>query len=204
MHKLSPITALGNQSGHSVEIGPITLSEIADFSIVSVAARLGHESNCDDILTDLQSNSHAENGRINPTEELTVFGIGQDQWLVTDPVDIQEDLTIRLKGMFKQTASITEQSGAWACFDLSGPNLHFVLERLCPINFAKLNPGAAVRTQIDHIGCFVTYYERPIDFLRFLGPTSFARSLHEAISVAARSVESQNHASEALGPDFIS
>lgn len=192
MHKLSPITALGNESGHSVEIGPFTLSEIAGLSIASVAARLGHESKCDDILAELQSNSRVETGRINPHDELTVFGIGQDQWMVTDPVDMQDDLTIRLKSLFKQSASITEQSGAWACFDLSGPNLHFVLERLCPINFAKLNPGAAARTQIDHIGSFVTYYERPIDFLRFLGPASFAQSLYEAISVAARSVEAQN------------
>jgi len=97
-----------------------------------------------------------------------------------------EDIAAKLKAALKDTASVTEQTDAWCCFDLSGKGIAAVMELLCPINMRALASGDATRTTIHHLGCFVICGD-PDGFLRILGPRASAGSLHHAILTAMRS-----------------
>jgi sarcosine oxidase subunit gamma len=103
--------------------------------------------------------------------------------MVGAPFETHEDLAERLKHRFGPTASITEQTDAWCCFDLRGDGMEAVLELCCNLNIRAMKTGDATRTSIHHLGCFVLRRD-PADWVRILGPRSSATSLHNALKTA--------------------
>ena len=96
-----------------------------------------------------------------------------------------EEIADTLVSVANGSASVPEQSDAWCRFDLEGDRLADVLERVCPINFREFEGGDAVRTSIEHVGCFVLCFSK--DRISVLGPRSFAGSLHHALVTAIKS-----------------
>lgn len=183
MHDLQPITPLGDSTPRVDHIGAITLSEIVDTALASVAARLGQDEQTRALLADLL-------GAPAPAPGRAVFGApgafwsGPDQWMIeADNEALATDLAARAKGC----ASITEQNGAWCRFDLTGSGLADVFERLCPIDVRSMHGGEASRSTIEHLGCFVIC--RTPEHFSVLGPRSSAGSLHHALLAAIRSVQ---------------
>lgn len=187
MHDLTAITALGGHSQRVDTFGDFTLRENDGLALASVHARLGHETACRKHLADMFDGNIPEVGKAVLRDPEAVFWTGPDQWMVGAPYTTHEDLAAQLKARFGTSASITEQSDAWACFDLQSANMEPVMELLCPINIREMQTGDVQRTSIHHLGCFVIRRD-PNDWVSILGPRASAGSLHHAVVTAMQSV----------------
>lgn len=185
VHDLKPITALGGTEPCIDTVGTVTLTENSNLALASVAARLGQEAACQTHLKAVIG-AVPEPGKCHLNDPEAGFWTGPDMWMVGAPFDTHEDLATQLKARFKDTASITEQTDGWCCFDLRGAGMEDVMERLCNLNIRAMQTGDATRTSIDHLGCFVLRRD-PADWVRILGPRSSAGSLHHAILTAMKS-----------------
>lgn len=186
MHSLSPITALGGTTPRNDTIAKLTLSENPSLALASVTARTDHTSDCSAHLKALLGSDAPAPGKACLHDPELAFWTGPDQWIIAAPFESHEDLAARLKGRFGAAASITEQTDAWACFDLHGDGIDAVMELLCAINIRKMQTGDAARTVIHHLSCFVLRMA-PENGLRILGPRASAGSLHHAILTAMKS-----------------
>ncbi|WP_308917879.1 sarcosine oxidase subunit gamma [Jannaschia sp. LMIT008] len=186
MHDLRPITALGADARREDAVGALTLTERPDIALASVAARLGREGEARDRLRAVIGAVPGP-GEVQLHDPEAGFWIGPDQWMVGAPFDTHEDLAARLKARFGDTASITEQTDAWTCFDLRGAEVEDALELLCNLDVRRMETGSARPTVIHHLRCFVTRRDPP-DWFRVVGPRASADTLHHAILDAMRSV----------------
>ncbi len=187
MHNLSPITALGGTAPRIDTVAKITLSENPDLALASVTARADHTTACRTHMNALLGSDAPAPGKASfKNDSEFAFWTGPDQWMIAAPFKTHEDLAARLKSRFFETSSITEQTDAWACFDLRGEGIEPVMELLCTINIRAMQTGDAARTVIHHLGCFVIRMA-PASNLRILGPRASAGSLHHAILTAMTS-----------------
>ncbi len=185
MHDLKPVTALGGSEPRIDRFAHVTIAENDGLALASVAARMGFEAECHGTLKALLGAVPGPGQAILHDPEAG-FWMGPDQWMIGAPKDTHELLADDLKVRFADTASITEQSGAWVCFDLIGPGMADVCERLCGVPIRKMVAGDAQRTVIHQLGCFVIR-RADADHLRILGPRASAGTLHHALVTAARS-----------------
>ena len=94
-----------------------------------------------------------------------------------------DDLTSTFDGL----ASITDQTGGWLSFKISGKGSILLFEKLITINLENFNEGNVIRTSVSKINCFVlckkkaeTYYIIcPISFLIY----SMSERLRSLISL---------------------
>lgn len=186
VHNLSPITALGGTAPRIDTVAKLTLSENPDIALASVTARADHTTACRAHLNALLGSDAPAPGKACLHDPELAFWTGPDQWMIAAPFETHEDLAARLKAQFGVAASITEQTDAWACFDLRGDGIDPVMELLCAINIRAMQTGDAARTVIHHLGCFVIRMA-PAGDLRILGPRASAGSLHHAILTAMTS-----------------
>lgn len=186
MHDLTPITALGGTTPRVDQLAGLTCHEVTDFALASVMARRGYEADCDAKLSTLLGASPPGTGRAHLGQPFSAIWMGPGQWMFRADMAEHEDIASHLKTHLQGTASVTEQTDAWAGFDLSGSGILAVMELLCNVNMRGLKSGDATRTTIHHLGCFVICFD-PEGFLRILGPRASAGSLHHAILAAMRS-----------------
>lgn len=185
MHDLAPMTALGASDPRSDTIGPVTITESPDWALASVAARLGQESACQSALETLLGTPAPGIAGHARGAALAAFWIGPHIWMVEAPYAAHPDLARHIKSTCTDTASVTDQTGAWVRFDLTGDDLPRLMERLCNLDMDKMQPGQARRSVIEHLGCYVI---RHADSITIYGPRSSAQSLHHALITAATSV----------------
>lgn len=186
MHDLQPFNALGGRVPQRADIGTVTLREMPNVALASVAARMGHEATCEAKLTDLLGTAPPGPGQATLGDPFDALWLGPDQWMICASYDTHEDLAGHLKTTLGASASVTEQSDAWVCLDLIGPGADAVMERLCNLDIRQMEQGRASRTAIDHLGCLVMR-RATIHGLRIMGPRSSAASLFHAIETAMRS-----------------
>lgn len=186
MHDLQPFNALGGNVPLRADIGTVTLRETPNVALASVAARLGHESACITGLNKLIGSDLPGPGKATLGTPFDAIWVSPDQWMISAPYDTHEDLADRLKATLLDHASVTEQSDAWVCLDLVGPDTDPVMELLCNLDIRAMAIGDAARTVIHHLGCFVIRME-PEKGLRIQGPRASAGSLHHAIKTAMTS-----------------
>nr|WP_246455643.1 sarcosine oxidase subunit gamma [Sulfitobacter aestuariivivens] len=183
---MTAITALGGAEARVDRHGGVTLAENSDLALSSVAARLGQEETCAENLTRLLGAAPPAPGKALLSDPLSAVWMGPDQWMIGADYQAHETLAQTCKDVLKSSASVTEQSDAWVCFDLSGAGIQMVMELLCNIDHRRMEPGDATRTSIHHLGCFVVCGE-PDAFVRILGPRASAGSLHHALLTAMHS-----------------
>lgn len=181
MHDLKPITALGGSEPGVEIIGDVTCREVPEVALASVVARLGKESQTRTALKKAIGITAPDVGYV-ATKTLTAFWVGPDQWMIEAPFETHEDLAAQLKTLAKHNASITEQTDAWARFDVSGENVLSVMELLCNLNTRTMKPDQVSRSAIHHLGCFVRCIGT--DHFGIYGPRASAGSLHHAITTA--------------------
>ncbi len=186
MHDLQPMTALGGDAPQVDTFDHVTITENDGLALASVAARMGHEKTCHTTLKKLLG-AVPEPGKAVLHDPEAGFWMGPDQWMIGAPRETHELLADHLKERFGDTASITEQTGAWVCFDVIGPAMPDICERLCAVPIRRMTAGDAQRTMIHQLGCFVIRRDNP-EHIRILGPRASAGSLHHALITAAHSV----------------
>lgn len=184
MHDLIAITPLGATRPRIDSHGPVTLAEVTDRALASVAARLGHETQANALVASLIGAPAPGPARMGG-ETLMAFWMGPDQWMLSAPIETHEDLAEQAKAEAKGAASVTDQTGAWCRFDLSGDGLADVFERLTNANTRAFTGGEAQRAGIEHMGCFLLCHSPR--HISVIGPRSSADSLHHALLTAMRS-----------------
>lgn len=182
-HRLKPITPLGHDTPHSVTIGPVTITEVVDTALASLAARMGEAKAVADIA-DSAGIPLPGPGKAAQGATYAAFWLSPDMWMIEAPFATHEDIVAHLKPHFGETASLTEQTDAWARFDVTGDDLPAMFERLCAFDLRAQGPGAATRTVIEHLGCYIIL--RASGHLSVLGPRSSAASLFHALETAAQ------------------
>jgi len=182
---LQAITPLGNKEPVTETYGPVTLTEITDIALASVSARLGREQDTAAALETFLG-TPPPGAAEQCGNNLSAFWMGPDQWMIEAPFETHEDLAARLVGTSPNAYSVTEQTDAWCRFDLKGPSLPDLFERLCAADTHAFTGGEAVRTSIEHLGCFVLC--RTQNHFSVIGPRSSAGSLYHALVTAFRSV----------------
>lgn len=180
------ITPLGSNAARHDVIGSFEIAEITDLALASYAARLGQEERASQHLAGFIGDKTPQPGRLFQASEKGAFWIGPDQWMVFAPYRSHENLATLLQVECAGSASITEQSDAWCCFELSGGDLSIVFERLCAADIRGCTGGEAIRTIMEHLGCFLLVVRS--DLVRVIGPRSSASSLHHALITALNAV----------------
>lgn len=186
MHNLKPMTALGADTPQIDQFDGLEISERPDFALASLSIRLGHDVQCAEQAKAYLGFDLPEPGQGHLSDPFSCFWTGPVQWMISAPHDSHEDLAVALKQAVGDAGSISEQTDGWCRFDLSGPGLTAVLERLCNVDLASLASGDARRVRLEHLGCFV-WCLKPAEAVAVLGPRSSAASLHHALVGAAKS-----------------
>ncbi|MGC2856249.1 sarcosine oxidase subunit gamma [Novispirillum sp. DQ9] len=181
---LTPLTALGRFEPRVDTVGSLCIAERPDVALASLARRRDKDTAAAETFLGVALPGVATWAGKDP---FGVFWTGPGQWMVEAPFASHEDLAALLKHAVGDAASITEQTDAWVRFDVSGATTPALFERLCPLDLARLATGAAQRTTIEHLGCFVLCREAGRSYT-VLGPRSSAASLHHALLTAARSI----------------
>lgn len=182
---LTSRTPLGRREPLIETIGAVTIAEDATTAIASLASRRGCVGDLDQAAAGIGLALPGP-GRMSEGEPWSAVWSGPDQWLVMASFDTHEDIVAELEPVFADVAALTEQSDAFARFDLTGAGTAALMERLCPLDVRSMKPGDAARSVVEHIGCHFLCFSP--DRLALLGPRSFAASLHHALATAAGSV----------------
>lgn len=186
MHDLSPITPLGNHTARTDDFVGLQIVENTDFALASIAMRQRKKVAFHKSAKLFLGAALPDISGVVVKKDIRAFWTAPDQWFVQAPMKSHEDLEQQLNAALTDTASITEQSGGWVQFDLTGPRAADVFERLCAVNIRLMAANTVARTTIEHLGCFITCYEIGQRFT-VVSPRSSAASLHHAITTAAKS-----------------
>ena len=186
MHNLSPLTALGSDTPRIDEFDGITITEVADKALASLAMRHDQKTAFTRACKAATGMAPVAPGTFATSGEITLMATGLDQWMAAAPSQSHELFASMLASKIKATASITEQNDGWVWFDLEGPLCAAMFERLCAANMRAMQVGDVTRTAIDHLGCFVLCHQQGTKF-SVIGPRSSAQSLHHALITAVHS-----------------
>jgi sarcosine oxidase subunit gamma len=186
MHKLKPITPLGNDTAQVDRIGGLTITENPDRALASLSARLGREGETADKAQAMLGFALPGPGAWAASAGFMAWWMGPDSWMVDADHGSHELLASEIKATVGDAASVVEQTDGWCRFDVEGADCAAMFERLCNVDIRAMAAGAATRTSIEHLGCFLICLEAGAKFA-VIGPRSSAGSLHHALVTAAKS-----------------
>lgn len=181
MPSLTALTPLGAADARTDQIGTITLHEVTDRALASLTCR----NNAMHVFSAAASGMNLtlpQAGHWSDGKQSAIW-TGVDQWLVDAPYG--PNLAQDLKSAFGDSASVTEQTDAWARFDILGAARVDLLERLCPAPSRRMKAGMATRSTVEHIGCLLICSG---DRFRLMCARSYAGSLHHALTTVAHSL----------------
>ncbi len=185
-HRLEPVCATGGAQPRHACHGAVTLSELPDLAIASVAQRAGGGAALTALAQELIGAPLPGPRQIaGDPGGAQMLWTGPDQWFAIAPHATHDDIADRLSAQVGGAASVTEQTGAWVCFALEGDGTIPMLERLCRLDLPRMHAGSAARTSIERMGCFVIC-DAPATSWRVLGARSSALSLWHALGAVAR------------------
>ena len=87
-----------------------------------------------------------------------------------------DDLTSTFDGL----ASITDQTGGWLSFKISGKGSIHLFEKLITINLENFNEGNVIRTSISKINCFV-FCRKKDETYYIICPVSFSNAMRSRL-----------------------
>ena len=183
MVDLVPITALGGDAPARLQRGALSLAELDDLALASLALSRTAEAPSPFGLT------LPDVGRCAQQGEIGAFWIGPRRWMLTSAGAAEQDFAAALAGQAPGGA-VAEQTDGWTTFSVGSSDgaapIEALLERLANIDLAAFGPGSATRTLVHHLSAFVL---RPAeDRATFLGPRSSAAALWRALAEAAERI----------------
>ena len=187
MSKLAAITALGADAPLRETIGTVTITEVHDRALASVAARMGKDKALATAAKKLFGIALPQPGDWSAGPEYALIWTGPGQWFAEAPFATHEDIASKIKAGLGDTASVIEQTDGWVVFDISGDAVPSIMERLVPVDSARMQMGQATRTFAEHMGVIVICRETARTFT-VMASRSFAVSLHHALVAATRSI----------------
>ncbi len=182
---LHSLTALGQPTPQTHQVGPYRIEERFDVALASVATRKGRAA---DVTKAAKAAGIPlpEAARFTAGNPWSAFWVAPEMWFIEAPFASHEDIVPLVKPAFGDAASVTEQTDAWVRFDISATDLAPLIERLCNVDFAKAPDGFATRTVIEHLGCYLIRHSAGA--VTVYAARSSAKSLLHCLEVTAASV----------------
>lgn len=176
------LTARLPLGGIDLDFDGMSLREVGDLSIVSIAIPLGGEKDLEKALADgfgiglpaVGTSAVPENGTTR------LLRLAQDQMFLLFDDDGSDPVTF-VAGELGGKAWLTDQSDGWALLSVSGPKCRAALERICPLDLhpSAFPEGAVGRTVMEHLNTIVVREEA--DSFLLMSPRSSAGSFLHAV-----------------------
>ncbi|MDJ0824783.1 MAG: sarcosine oxidase subunit gamma family protein [Rhodobacter sp.] len=184
---MADLTAIPPLGGHDETTGDLRLRERGDLALVSIAVPLGGEATLAKALRSAFKLDLPDPGRFSASATHYLIRTGPDQLLLAF-AHAAPDAEPRVAKALKGAAYTTDQTGAWAVLELSGPNCRTVLERICPLDLHDMAfpVGAAHRTLMEHLGVLILHTDA--DTFLLMSASSSAMSFLHALRTSIRYV----------------
>lgn len=186
-HALKPLCALGGAEPVSHQIGHLRISENPGLAMASLSIRDEQDKTVATAAAKLLGFTLPEPGGLARSGDWAAFWTGPGQWMLTAPFASHEDIAGIVKTAVGAGASVTEQTDGWVRFEIEGPAVPTMLERLCNADTTCMQAGQSVRSQIEHLGSFLLCHQAGTAF-SIITLRSGAASMMHALETAAKAV----------------
>lgn len=175
--------------GLHLEIGAVTISEVTDRAIVSIAVPADGRNKLVKAVTASYKAKLPEVGQSTPAKvaNAVFLGLQQDQFfLLFDHAD--ENPIEQVTAKLGESGYLTDQSDGWVIIRLSGPDTRKALARICPIDLRPDNfrMGHVARTVMEHLGVIILREDD--DAFLLMSARSSAGSFLHALETSAQNV----------------
>jgi len=178
---LQPTCALGAPKPKTARFGVLTVTENANLALASVALR--RDAGAPDLPL-------PGPGEWIEAEDIAVFWIGPDQWMVEGHGRAADDFAHAIAHR-ALGCSVTEQTDGFAAFEITSDAgaepIRALLEKLVNVEAHCFTAGQATRTGFHHMSVFVI--RRADDRLAVLGMRSAAGTIWHALTETAGRLE---------------
>ncbi len=175
---MANLTLQSPLSGHSRKYLGITLREMSDFEIVSIAVVNGEETNFGKMFKKAFDAAPPSPATFSQTKTGKVLWTGQSQYFLFQ--DGQDDrLDEALAKTFEGKAYTTLQTDGWAAVEVAGSRVHDLLERFIPLDISHAKIGFGARTTAHHMSVLVMKTSE--DTYELLTPRSSSKTFLEAL-----------------------
>ena len=82
----------------------------------------------------------------------------------------------RISENFENISSITDQTGGWVCFNLSGIKTKLLLDKILTIDLIAFGSNQVLRTSVNNINSFVLCHDQFKNYT-IICPVSFMESM---------------------------
>ena len=127
---------------------------------------------------------YSRNFLVSTVPEIAKFKLNDNSialWSRTKSYIILTDFNLDdLTSTFDGLASITDQTGGWLSFKISGKGSIHLFEKLITINLENFNEGNVIRTSVSKINCFVLCKKKAETYY-IICPISFYISMSERL-----------------------
>lgn len=199
MPDLTPVSAL---AGMNNSIGCVTLQEVTDRALVSIAFGPAERERVSDSLQQSTGTHLPAVGSCTSIDNsTTLLGLQLDQvWLSLSHDGSAMDKTAHDRLRLPDGVYLTDQSDGWTALVLSGDKVQSVLERLCPLDLdtQQFPVDAVARTSIDHSG--VILVRKAVNAYELITPRSSVASFVHAVESVAEHILNEHALSAGKRP----
>ena len=104
-------------------------------------------------------------------EKALVFWVRSHSYFVLGKIDKK-----RISENFENISSITDQTGGWVCFNLSGIKTKLLLDKILTIDLIAFGSNQVLRTSVNNINSFVLCHDQFKNYT-IICPVSFMESM---------------------------
>ena len=173
--------------GFAINAGGVKCLYVGGYAIASLATRKGMETRLNaDINRGFNANLPAPTRAVEIANG-HIIASARDQVFICQKTT-PEHLIATAQKHCGTSASITDQSDAWARLEITGKFCAPVMERLCAIDTRRdaFPPLSVARTSIDHISTIIMRLPARTDHFVLLTPHSSAESLTHSIGAVIK------------------
>ena len=178
MHNLVPSYTFGQQPLQQSLHG-VTLREQTDLALISVALRQQAAAIQKSVFP--LGLSWPQAGQATSQADQCLMWLGQQHYLYELPYTQAEEAMAVLKQFLQDGVSLTQQSDAWAVFDLEGAACLALFERLVMVDVAMMQAGTFVSTSLNHSRILLRCITHGEAF-RLYVTRSYARAVYHVLS----------------------
>ena len=177
--------------GFQKDYGTVTIKEVTDRAITSLALPLGGEANAEKAIKSALNLHLPEVGMSTQSKDgaTALLRLGKDQLFCL--IEGKSDGHAAYSALAKKLGDdvyTTDQSDVWVSLTVSGPDSLRALERICPINLHhdEFAVGALARTTMEHLGTII-YRSSEAEYA-LMSTSSSAQSFLHAIQTSIENV----------------
>jgi heterotetrameric sarcosine oxidase gamma subunit len=179
------LTAQSPLGGYKKDFEGVTLTELTDLAVVSIATPMGGrdalasavDSAFGAALPNIGHSSHTEDGNTR------FLGLQRDQMFLLFEHEGDGALAV-IADKLGEVGYYTDQSDTWAILRMAGPGSRTALERICMLDLSPdvFAVGAVARSTMEHLGVMILRDDT--DSFLLMSSRSSARSFLHAIETS--------------------